>query len=571
MSASTRWFGWALAAWTTAAFAAEPAAQVPGVVIDHSPAASGLYVGSPSIAVLPGGDYVASHDFFGPKSNEFQSARTVVFGSADRGKTWKKRSEVQGAFWSSLFVHRGALYLLGPDRHHGNILIRRSQDGGATWTTPKDRNSGLLRDNGEYHCAPMPVLEHAGRLWRAFEWRNPPIAWGINYRAGMLSVAVDADLLQADNWTASNFLPSDRAWNGGDMGAWLEGNAVVAPDGQLVDVLRVQTRSPDEKAAIVRISADGKTAAFDPATGFVHFPGGAKKFTIRFDPKSKLYWTLASIVQQRHRADNPGGIRNTLALTCSPDLKQWTVRCILLYHPDVKKHGFQYVDWLFDGDDLIAACRTAYDDGQGGARNNHDANYLTFHRIKDFRTKTMADLPVIDLSGETQRQVVIAAGTPEVYQGHPTTTLMPDGKTMFAVWCINHGGKAGPMARSDDGGKTWTRLDDKLAARVHQARELPEHLPPGRSAGQGTAVGFFGVDRPVRPAHAEHHERRRRPDVEGDAAAGQGIPLRDDLQQHRAAEGRLVSWRCTTAGRKAWIAPAGGVADGHEGRRTHLV
>ncbi len=385
-----------------ATIAGEPPSKVPGVVIDHVPASTGLYVGSPSIAVLAdgtsvkaehveplgGGPRVASHDFFGPKSNEFKKARTAVFGSSDRGRSWKKLSEVEGAFWSSLFVHRGALYLLGPDRHHGNILIRRSMDGGVTWTEPKDRATGLLRDQGEYHCAPMPVLEHAGRLWRAFEWRHPPVGWGINYRSGMLSAPVDADLLNAENWTNTNFLPSDRAWNGGDMGAWLEGNAVVAPDGQVVNVLRVQTRSPDEKAAIVRISADGKEASFDPATGFVEFPGGAKKFTIRFDPQSKRYWSLASIVHPKHRAANPGGIRNTLALTCSADLRHWIVRAIVLYHPDTRKHGFQYVDWLFDGDDLIAACRTAYDDGLGGAHNAHDANYLTFHRIHDFRSKT---------------------------------------------------------------------------------------------------------------------------------------------------------------------------------------
>lgn len=78
------------------------------------------------------------------------------------------------------------------------------------------------------------------------------------------------------------------------------------------------------------------------------------------------------------------------------------------------------------------------------------------------RWRQEAAFPVVDLSGETARQVVIAEGTPELYQGHPTTVLMADGKTMFAVWCINHGGKAGPMARSDDGGKTWTRLDDRL-------------------------------------------------------------------------------------------------------------
>lgn len=71
-------------------------------------------------------------------------------------------------------------------------------------------------------------------------------------------------------------------------------------------------------------------------------------------------------------------------------------------------------------------------------------------------------LPLIDLSGDTGRQIVIAAGTEEVYQGHPTTVLMPDGQTIFAVWCIGHGGHAGPMARSEDGGLTWTRLDDRL-------------------------------------------------------------------------------------------------------------
>ncbi len=71
-------------------------------------------------------------------------------------------------------------------------------------------------------------------------------------------------------------------------------------------------------------------------------------------------------------------------------------------------------------------------------------------------------LPVVDISNDIDRQIVIARGTEEVYQGHPTTVLMPDGETMFAVWCIEHGGHAGPMARSGDGGLTWTRLDDRM-------------------------------------------------------------------------------------------------------------
>ncbi|MCX6954059.1 MAG: hypothetical protein NTV51_18065, partial [Verrucomicrobia bacterium] len=40
----------------------------------------------------------------------------------------------------------------------------------------------------------------------------------------------------------------------------------------------------------------------------------------------------------------------------------------------------------------------------------------------------------VDLSRDTARQVVVAQGTAEIYQGHPTTVLLPDGKTMYCVW-----------------------------------------------------------------------------------------------------------------------------------------
>jgi len=367
--------------------------KVPGVVIDHSPAASGLYIGSPSIAILPDGSYVASHDFFGPKSREHQSATTVVFRSTDRGRSWRPVARIDGAFWSNLFVHRGRLYLMGTNRHHGQIVIRRSDDGGRTWTEPKDERSGLLTPSGQYHTAPVPVVEHKGRLWRGFEDAGGGTRWGARYRAMVLSVPVEADLLVRDNWTMTNYLARNPRWMGGRFLGWLEGNAVVAPDGSLVDILRMHYGGAGGKAAIVHISDDGKTATFDPASGFVDFPGGAKKFTIRYDAQSNYYWALANPVvpSARRQQANAGSIRNTLALIRSPDLRHWEIRCILLHHPDVAKHGFQYADWHFDGDDIIAAIRTAYDDGLGGAHNAHDANYLTFHRFANFRERAMAD------------------------------------------------------------------------------------------------------------------------------------------------------------------------------------
>jgi hypothetical protein len=343
------------------------------------------------LAVLPGGHYVASHDEFGPQSTEHTRAVTRVFQSADRGQTWSQVSQVDGQFWSTLFLHRDALYLLGTEHHHGNPIVRRSTDGGVTWTEPTDSRSGLLATNLQYHCAPVPVLEHNGRLWRALERRDPPVGWGATYCAGMLSIPIDADLLNAHNWIFSNFLPGNTNWLNGTFRGWLEGNAVLSPDGRIVNILRVDTPGFPEKAAIVNVNNDGRTLRFDPSSGFINFPGGAKKFCIRRDPQSARYWSLVTLVPSGQQNGRPASIRNTLALVSSADLRSWTEHAIILSHPDRANHGFQYVEWLFEGDDIIAACRTAYDDGLGGAHNNHDANFLTFHRLTDFRS-LQADL-----------------------------------------------------------------------------------------------------------------------------------------------------------------------------------
>ncbi len=82
-------------------------------------------------------------------------------------------------------------------------------------------------------------------------------------------------------------------------------------------------------------------------------------------------------------------------------------------------------------------------------------------KLKSWKTQQAA-LKWFDISGETNRQVFLLQGTEEIAGGHPTTVLMGDNKTMFAVWTKGHGAGCGPMARSDDGGLTWTRLDHTL-------------------------------------------------------------------------------------------------------------
>lgn len=365
--------------------------HVPGIVIAHTPASSGVYFGSPGIAVLRDGVYLAKCDEFGPGSTEHDRAVTRVFRSDDRGVSWRAVARIQGLFWASIFTHLDAVYMLGTEKHHGRLVVMRSRDEGVTWTTPIDEAHGLLTGSGQYHTAPVPVVAHDGRLWRAVEDAMGGTTWGRRYRAGMLNVPVDCDLLDGGNWTLSDTLPGKPDWLHGTFGGWLEGNAVVAPDGQIVNILRVACPEGG-KAAMVRAASDGKTLQFDPEHDIIDFPGGAKKFTIRHDILTQAYWTLVNPVLPRHQSQAAAGsVRNTLAVMRSDDLRHWQVRCLLLYHSDIRQHGFQYPDWLFEGPDLIAVVRTAYDDGLGGAHNAHDANLLTFHRVCNFRDLTMAD------------------------------------------------------------------------------------------------------------------------------------------------------------------------------------
>lgn len=50
--------------------------------------------------------------------------------------------------------------------------------------------------------------------------------------------------------------------------------------------------------------------------------------------------------------------------------------------------AWQYLDWQFDGHDLVAVSRTSW-----GGQTYHNANHMTFHRVKNFRRLTIADSP----------------------------------------------------------------------------------------------------------------------------------------------------------------------------------
>ena len=367
-----------LAAFLLAAASSANADPVPGVVIDHQEASTRQYIGSPSIVIAPNGDYVATHDFFGPGSSSTTSAESRAFISEDRGATWKQTASFQEQFWANLFVEKGRIYLMGTSAEYGRIVIRTSDDNGRSWSSVH-----YLTEDSGYHTSSVPVVVRNGRIYRGFEY-HPAGPWG-SFQAFMMWAPVDSDLTQASNWSFSNRLSFPISDEGN---TWLEGNAVIAPDGSIVDILRVNNQ---QHAAILKLT--GTTLKFDR---FVDFPGGATKFTIRFDALSKLYWALVNpaLPGQALSVSSPGSVRNTLALMSSSDLVHWTPRAIVLHHPDAAFHAFQYIDWQFEGKDIIFVSRTAFDDATGGAHRFHDANFITFHRIRAFRK-----LGVVKLTG----------------------------------------------------------------------------------------------------------------------------------------------------------------------------
>jgi len=339
---------------------------------------SGKYLCSPSLLVHPDGYMLASMDVYEGKAPQ---NLTLIFRSDDGGENWHYVSELNPCFWGKMFLHKGEIYMLACSTEYGDLLIAKSCDGAKTFSAPVVLLRGLNGKNGSVgvHKNPQNIVRYNGRIYETLEWGS----WGNKeycHAAMVMSCDENDDLLQPENWHFTEPLKYSPDWEGVSVypdgkDATIEGTLCVAPDGELYNIMRYQSK--EKKVLAYHVNKNDHDAPLEYSHA-ISFAGNQSKFMIKFDEVTKKYYSIIC-----RRIDEPATRRNLLSLVSSSDLENWDVVCDLIdrRNEDKEKIGFQYVDFEFDGADIIYLCRTAIN----GAHTFHDSNYSTFHRVKDFR------------------------------------------------------------------------------------------------------------------------------------------------------------------------------------------
>ncbi len=340
---------------------------------------SGQHLCTPSILKHPDGYILASMDLYEGKAPQ---NLTLIFRSDDNGKTWYHYTELFPCFWGKLFLHNGDVYMLATSTEYGDLLIGKSSDGGKHFDMPTVIHRGSCASwTPGWHKSAMPVIHHKGRIWTGIDYGSHKTG---GHATCLLSVAEDADLLVAKNWSISNPLAFNPDWEGSvrdDNRGFIEGNAVVFPDGDIGIIIRYLTNfgTPNHGWAGLLKGNNSDPEEHLKFYKFVSFSGNLSKFDVLYDTKSKMYCSIINSIRDEKNVT----ARNVLAFAVSSDLENWTEVCDLLNYQDqdASKVAFQYVSFDFDGEDIIYLSRTAFNNAQ----NYHDNNYITFHRIENFR------------------------------------------------------------------------------------------------------------------------------------------------------------------------------------------
>ena len=177
-----------------------------------------------------------------------------------------------------------------------------------------------------------------------------------------VSASTTSDLMDPDSWVLAKREDRNRTGNEADMIIDRDGAPVILPKGR----------------SKIRLSSPAISVS-ERLEDRLQIPGYGSKYSAIYDPVSDKYWALTTYSPIK------GTIRTGVALSSSSDLKTFKVERQVIQGKSSGFHGFNYPFMQIDGDDIIFVLRTAWENEMGQAQRWHDANMLTFHRIRDFR------------------------------------------------------------------------------------------------------------------------------------------------------------------------------------------
>ena len=123
---------------------------------------------------------------------------------------------------------------------------------------------------------------------------------------------------------------------------------------------------------------------------FLPMPGGQMRFHLLYDPVTKLYWLLSTQATDSmtrierlssERYNIPCDERQRMQLSFSKNCVDWCFAGIVAAG-DSEKQSRHYASMAIDGEDLVLVSRS----GDAKAASAHNGNFISFHRISNFRS-----------------------------------------------------------------------------------------------------------------------------------------------------------------------------------------
>lgn len=394
----------------------------------------GLYSYSPGICIGEGNRIIVTSGTSGAaekmehlkvKGTRYGSfVQGRIYISDDNGSTFSKSGEFP-FMHARPFKAGNRIYILGQCM---DLMIIYSDDNGITWSKPSK-----LTEGEDWHQAPCNVLYKNDYVYIVMEKRKEMgiTGWMVNNIAPVLMRgSINSDLTIKENWTFATELyfndavdkekleytgipffwttPSTYVEIAPGRGCaeigWLETNIVKFDnkdhylyDDQTIHLFMRAHTGGTGYCAIAKVveNNDGtmttklETAPSGKKIVYVPMPGGQMKFHILYDKKSKLYWLLStqatdSMTRAEMLADDrynlPNNERRRLVLHFSQNCFDWCFAGIVT-KGDTEKMSRHYAAMEIDRDDLCIVSRS----GDEHAKDAHDTNFVSFHKIKNFR------------------------------------------------------------------------------------------------------------------------------------------------------------------------------------------